>query len=332
MPPLKKTVSIFVRIGISVILLVVLLRFNKIDLHELIQDIRGADKPLLVLAFFIFFSSYVLCLFRWAMLLGALKIHLPFKRVIISFGGGIFFNLFLPSTIGGDLMRSIDLAAHTQRPKQVIATVFLDRLSGYTGLVIMALSALVLGWGSIRDKSVVFSILAIAGILVFILFVLFNRFLYSKISWLLERPDAGRLRESLKDLHQEIHYFRDHKKVILQNVLLSILIQAGGPLTFFVIALSLGLKIELIYFFIFLPIIGAITLLPISIGGLGLREATTTIFFAKVGVDSHAAIAMSLVNSSFLFVCGALGGLIYVLTVHHRRLQHHQPSSVRAPQ
>lgn len=328
MPTLKKVLSILIRISISAVLLFYL--FRQVDLKSLLTLIGNSNKPLLFLAFCIFSLAYVLCLFRWEMLLKAVKVTLPLKRVIISFGGGIFFNLFLPSTIGGDLMRSIDLSAHTQKPKEVIATVFLDRLSGYTGLVILASSSLFLGYNLIRDKSVILSIVAIAGILIAILLALFNKTLYSIINRFFQNPKAGKIRELLKDLHQEIHYFKGHKKVIICNLILSVLIQATGPLTFFVISLSMGLKIKLIYFFIFLPIVGAITLLPISIGGLGLREATVTLFFAKVGVDSHAAMAMALLNSFFIFVWGALGGLIYVFTVHHRRSQRHQPSAVRA--
>jgi len=323
---LKKILSIVLRISISIILLIFL--FKQVDTKSLLGIIKNADKPLLLLAFCIFFLSYILCLFRWEMLLKAVKIHLPLKRVIISFSGGVFFSLFLPSTIGGDLMRSIDLATHTQRPSEVIATVLLDRLSGYIGLVALALLALLFGWRFVSDKSVLFSIVIITAILIAILLVLFNRFLYSRINELIHSPNAGKIRQLLKDLHQEIHYFKHHKRVIVNNLIFSVLIQAVSPVTFFVIAKSLGLRINIIYFFIFLPIIGAITLLPISIGGLGLRDATTIFFFAKAGVAKDLAFAMSLLNFFFILVYGGLGGLIYVLTVHHRRIQHHKPSLI----
>ena len=234
------------------------------------------------------------------------------------------FSLFLPSTIGGDFMRSIDLAAHTKRPGEVIATVVLDRLSGYIGLVFLAIMSLAFGWKLIQDKSVLFSVSIITAILIAVLLILFNKFLFSKINKLLHTPNAGKLRQLLKDLHEEIHYFRQHKKIIVNNLILSILIQTTAPLAFLVIALSLGIKVNIIYFFIFLPIINAITLLPVSIGGLGLRDATTIFFFAKAGVSRDLSFAMSLINFFFILVCGALGGLIYVLTVHHRRIQHHK--------
>ncbi len=317
----KRFLSILLRVSISIILLIFL--FKQVDKKSLLGIIRNANLGLLLAAFIIFFFIYILCLLRWEMLLKAVKIHLSLKRIIISFAAGIFFSLFLPSTIGGDLVRSVDLATHTKRPREVVATVLLDRLSGYIGLVVLALLGLLFGWRLIQDKSVIFAVAIITAILITILLVLFNKFLYSKVNQLLHSPTAGKLREAIKNLHQEMHYFRHHKKVIVHNLIFSILIQAIAPLTFFLIARSIGVKINIIYFFIFLPIISAITLLPISIGGLGLRDATTIFFFAKAGIAKDMAFAMSLLNFFFILICGALGGLIYVLTVHHRRIQHH---------
>jgi len=322
---LKKIISLFLRISISVILIILLFKFNKIDLHILFGNIKSADKRLLLLAFSISFFSYVLCLYRWQMLLKAANIQLPLKRVIVSFCGGIFFSLFLPSTIGGDLTRSVDLGVHTKRPREVIATVLLDRLSGYIGLVIVASLSLFLGWGLVKnDSKVLISVGIITALLVVILAVLFNNFLFSKVNKILDSPKAGRVRESIKNLHEEMHIFRHNKKVMLNNIFLSLLVQALGPITFYITSLSLGMHKEIIYFFIFLPIIGAITLLPISIGGLGVRENMTVLFFAKAGINQNSAVAISLLNFLFILVYGAIGGLIYVLTIHHRRLQRNQ--------
>ncbi len=325
----KKIASIFLRISISIILLVFL--FKQVDEKSMLEIVKHANKPILLAAFLIFLLSYILCLFRWSMLLKAVKIFLPLKRVTISYSGAIFFNLFLPSTIGGDLMRSIDLATHTKCVKEVIATVFLDRLSGYVGLVLLALASLSLGWWLINDASITLPFLIIIGILIVILLVLFNEAIYTKINKLLQSPNSGKIRELIRSLHQEIHVFRSHKKVILHNVILSIVIQAVGPLTFFAISKSLGLKVNLIYFFVFIPIIGAVTLLPISIGGLGLRDAMTVFFFAKAGVTKDLAFSMSLINFAFILITGIIGGLVYVFTIRHRRIQHHQTSTFLSP-
>jgi hypothetical protein len=325
----KKIIPLVLRIGISIILLFFLFKFQHVDTQEVLKSIKNADKGLLLLALVIYLFAYILALFRWEMLLKGAKIHLSLKRVIMSFSGGVFFNALLPSSIGGDVVRSVDLATHTKRPREVIATVLLDRLSGYVGLVIVALLSLLFGWKLIHHKSVLLSIAIITGILIAVLLVLFNRFLYSKINRLLHSPRAGKIRETIKNLHQEIHIFRQHKKIIANNLILSVLIQVIGPLTFYITALALGIKINIIYFFIYLPIIVAITLLPISIGGLGLRENITKIFFVQAGVVDNAAVAMAILNTFFIFVYAAIGGLIYVLTIHHRRIQYHTPHHVQ---
>jgi len=324
---LKKIVSFLLRISISVALLVFL--FSRVDKGSLLSILKNADRSLLFVALFIFSLNYVLSLFRWEMLLRASRINLPMKRVIISFAGGVFFSIFLPSTIGGDLMRSVDLATYTRKPREVVATVLMDRLSGYIGLVILAAISLAVGFGLVRDRSVLISVAVLALVLICVLLVLFDKALYTKVNRIVQSPNAGRMRQILSSLHRELHIFRRHKDIIVDNLVLSILIQITTPLTFFITAKSLGLDVNIAYFMIFIPIISAVTLLPISIGGLGLRDAMTIYFFAKAGVSKDMSFAMSLVNFSFILFFGVLGGLIYVLTVRHRRLQHHKPPAIQ---
>ncbi len=323
---MKKIFSIFLRIGISIILLTFL--FRQVDTKSLFEMIRHSHKLYLLLSFLIMSGMYIFCIFRWHMLLKGAGIDLALKRVLISSAGGAFFSLFLPSTIGGDLMRSIDLAAHTKKTKEVVATVLLDRLSGYVALVIVAILAIGFGWRFIQDSSVIFAVVILALALLAILAVFFNKFIYAKINKFFGSSSAGKIRETIKGLHQEIHVFRHKKWLIVNNLLLSFIVQLIAPTCAYLIALAIGIKISFMYFLVFLPIIGAITMLPISIGGLGVRDAAMIYFFAKAGVAKDAAFAMSLINFGMVIIYGALGGLIYVLTVRHRRLQHHQPSPV----
>jgi hypothetical protein len=308
--------------------LVILFKINKIDISALAGSIKGAQKLFLVIAFCIYFLAYILGFLRWRMLLKAIDVNIPLKRLISSFSGGVFFNIFLPSTIGGDLIRAADLTEHTKKAKEVIATVLLDRISGYIGLVFVIITALILGGRLVLDKVILTSVSAIILFLVVGLLVLFNNSIYAKISKFLSSPGAGKIKETIKNMHQEIHAFRNHKNLIVGNLALSFLIQLVTPVAIYFIGLSLGIKISPQYFFIFIPIIGAITLLPIAIGGLGLREYLFVIYFAKAGVIEQLALAMSLLSFFFVVFCAAIGGLVYVLTVRYRCLQPDKPSCV----
>jgi len=326
MVKIKKFLSFILRISISIILLVFLFKFNKIDVHSLISDIKSTNKVFLAIGFLIIFFAHTLGFFRWKMLLKVVGINASLKKLISSFSGGVFFSIFLPSTIGGDLVRAAELAGHTNKTKEVIATVFLDRLSGFIGLVLVILPALLLGRNLVLDKVVFSSVFAILILLVVILFILFNKFVYLNLNKFLSEPGAGRIKEAIKNMHQEIHLFRHHKKIIVANLTVSFLIQLLMPICAYFIGLSLGINISPVYFLIFIPIISAITLLPVAIGGLGLREGLFVLYFAKAGVIKQLALAMSLLSFSFIVFYAAIGGLIYVLTVHHRRLQPNKPS------
>lgn len=318
----KKFISILFRVSVSIILIIFL--FRQVDRKVIFGIIKSANMWLLVTSFLVFILGYIISLYRWEMLLKVVHVHLSIKRIVISFSGGLFFNLFLPSTIGGDLVRSFDLASHTKKPKEIIATVLLDRISGYAGLIIVTLLALLFGHRLIQDKTVIMIIGIITAVLILILLAIFNNFLFSKLNQLLHSPTGNRLMIAIKDTHQEMYYFRHHKKMLWDNLLYSIMIQISSPISFYLIALALGIRADALYFFIFVPLIGAITLLPISIGGLGLRDATTIYFFAKIGILKDLAFALSLTVFFFTLLIGVIGGIVYVFTLHTRRLQYYQ--------
>ncbi len=332
MPAVKKVFSVFLRVAISAILIVFLFKQIDIDISSLLRIIRGANPLLLGLAFLVFLVLYVVALFRWDMLLKGAKVDLPLRRVIVSYCGGVFFNLFMPSSIGGDVMRSIDLASYTKKPKEIVATVMLDRLSGYVALVMVALAAMSVGFSLVEDRWVLGALALIVGLLVVIMLVLFNQPIYR---WINARQRAGkqgsafwRIFDSLRNLHHEIHIFRGKRRIVAGNLALSLVIQLAVPLVYYCTALALGSPVRPLYFFIYIPIISAISMLPISIGGLGVRDATTVFLFAKAGMSKDFAFAMSLMNFAFLVACAIIGGCVYVLTVHNRRIQRSAPPRV----
>jgi uncharacterized protein (TIRG00374 family) len=315
----KKILMVFLRIISSVVLLVLVFKCNKITMPSLLDTIKDTDKLFLVSGFVVFFFSYFFSFLRWQMLLKTAGMVIPLKKLISSFSGGVF-GFFLPTSIGEDLVRTTDLARHTSKVKKIIATVLLDRISGYIGLVIVIIPATFFSKNLVTDKTVFTSLAIIVVALVLILLFLFNNPVYLMISKLFSASGAGKIREAVKDTHQEIHAFWHRKKVIISNLILSFIIQIIPPVSAYFIALSLGININLIYFFILISIIVAISAIPISMGGLGLRENLFVIYFAKVGVVKESAMAMSLLIFSFMVIYGAIGGLIYVFTVRYRSL------------
>jgi uncharacterized protein (TIRG00374 family) len=315
---LKKIGVMILRISISLILLIFL--FKQVDSASLLEIIKKADKTLLYLSFLITFFGYFFCFLRWKMLLEAAGIKLPQKRLVSAFSAGIFFNMFLPSTVGGDFVRSADIGYHSKKTSTVVATVLLDRISGFAGMITVALAALVLGYGIIKDLRIVFVIGILAVLLFLIIMLIFNDSVCGFLNKFSSSGRRGKIISGMQSVLVQMHGFKDHKSVVVKNLLLSVAIQSIGPLTAYMIAVSFHLEANILYFFLFVPIISAVTILPVSIGGLGVRDYMTVLLFARIGISKHFAFAFSLLGFFFMLVYAGIGGLIYVLTLHNRRV------------
>ncbi|MGE5309403.1 MAG: lysylphosphatidylglycerol synthase transmembrane domain-containing protein, partial [Deltaproteobacteria bacterium] len=317
MEKLKNLGATVLRIGVSIALLAFL--FTRIDAVHVLQTIRQVDKFYLFLALAVNLLIYVACYYRWKMLLNGVGVFPSHRKLISSFSGGIFFNTFLPSTVGGDFVRTFDLAQRTQKGHEVAATVIMDRLSGYAGMMVVTLFGVFAGAQLIGgDRLVVLSVAGLTLALALIVVVLFNDAIFNKVNAMLGTSDTGRLgrvRRAIQRVHEEVYFFRSQKRLVINTLALSIVVQIVGPVAAYLTSLALGLKINILCFLVFLPIISAITLLPISTGGLGLRDVMTVFFFAKVGVARNAAFALSLIGFAYLLVYAMVGGMIYVLTL-----------------
>lgn len=316
---MKKTLNILLRVGISCLLLFLL--FKKVDVKGLFDVIVKADVFDLGVAVVILVFAQLFCLMRWDLILRSAEFLIPLRRVAVSFLGGVFFSLFLPSTIGGDVVRSVDLVAHTKRSKEVVATVLLDRLSGFVGLVMVSLVALGLGLRYITDPLVIFGTLGIALLLMFVVLLVFNERLFLFVNGLLKSRRQNGIRDYFKNVHQEIYHFRGRSAVICKTLVLSVVIQFMTSWMYWFLARALGLNVNISYFLIFVPLISTIALMPISLGGLGLRDVSTVFLFAKVGVPHNVALAISLLYFGCILSTGVLGGMVYGAALHSRWLQ-----------
>jgi len=131
-----------------------------------------------------------------------------------------------------------------------------------------------------------------------------------------------RFEARLISFHDKLYFFKKNPKVFAKSFLFSLPIQLLGVVAFVVISKAFGLSLNFIYFFIVIPIITAIVLVPITIAGAGTREASIVYFFSLVGIEESVSMGISLVNLIFVISMGIIGGIFYV-SIHHRWFQSH---------
>ena len=215
-------------------------------------------------------------------------------------------------------MRIMDLTNHLKRTKEIAASVFVDRLSGFTALALIALLAMLYGYSYIDKNGIFIPMIVLFTSLSVILIILFTKNIFSRIKNLIP---GKKIRTKIESLHSEILYFRTKPKALLTALLISFTVQIIGIVSNYYIFLALGINVKPIYLFIFVPLIGAVAMIPVSIGGLGIRDMGSAFFFAKIGITKDVAVASSLLNFFFIVVIGSFCGLIYVFALYNRWLQ-----------
>jgi hypothetical protein len=269
--------------------------------------LQAALLPLL-LAFLMYVAGIVVRAARWRALLVALNIHVPFGRLVYLYFVGAFFNAFLPSGFGGDVVRVLELAQDTQAAAAV-GTVVVDRMTGLLVLFAMALAALPFG-GALLPAETQLTIggAALVGLVLGGL-VLQGKWLRRLGRWLpgpLSLAGEGALARAYAAV--TACGWRAVGQALLYSVVFNSLLVVLNYLS----AYAVGMRLSLVYFFLFVPVLSLALMLPISVGGLGVREGVAVVLFTQAGVSDAIAVAASLAVFAVSRATSLFGGLLYL--------------------
>ena len=318
-PKLKNVLSTLLPCFLSLALLAWL--FYTVDYKQMWQTIKGSDMRYMSLAAIIFFLINFLIIWRWQILMKAVGLKAKRMSSMRWFFLGLFCSNFPISTVGSDVIRGLGLAKETGHKSKVFASIVLDRLSGFAGIVILAAAAFFFGHGIITNKLVIIAIVTMSIVSGAIVIVLFSHRIFSFAckafaAW-------PKVKESLMRLHYDIVLLKGKQKKGWESIIISIAAQIVLAIEFYLSAKGMHLNISLVYFIIFSPIVCVVTSLP-SIGGAGFREIGWVSLLSLVHVHGDSAFGLSLINSAFGIIVGLLGGLFYVTTLSFGRIQYSQ--------
>ena len=307
-------VAFLIKLTISSVLLGFL--FWRVDRSAFLRSLQSLPVPLLLGCGGLYILGYIISIIRWQRLLRAGGIELGLWRVGLVYFQGAFFNLFLPTLIGGDIVRGYFIYKLTRGHDASVASILVDRLTGFAALILLSLTALTFAYRTLNDPQVVFGVLAIAACFAGVLCVVLNRWLTTRVSGVLAIIGLARFQAKLQGLVDALQRYRRHHRALAQAFLLSLVLQALIIVTYYLIGVGLNLGVPLLYFFLFVPLITAIAMLPVSVAGLGVRESGVIYFFGKLGVDAATALGMSLVWFSLTLVVSSMGGLAFLIDAH----------------
>ena len=307
-PPLLKA---FVRLGVSAALLYFVLR--SIDLPAFWERVKSMNPAWILLALVAYAFTQSISVWRWNRLLRAQHIEVERRRLTESIWVSMFFNNFLPSNIGGDVVRIADTAPAAGSKTLAMTVILVDRVLGLTALVIIAASgalvATLLGvhipgarwlWlASALGAAAAISVIAMPQLVGHALMPVraLNK------PWLTER--AQRLEDA-------VMRFRNAPAAVAGAFAGAMVVQI--TLVAFYLLTAEGLSVPLPIFLgaVLIPVSLVVQMAPVSINGFGVREAVFAFFFRRFGLPTDAAVALSLVSTGMVMGLSLVGGFFFL--------------------
>ncbi|KAA3608448.1 MAG: UPF0104 family protein [Calditrichaeota bacterium] len=280
--------------------------------HVLGNVYRADGLAYLFLAFFAYFCSIGLMAFRWKIILKHYDLDFSFKKLFGYYLVGLFFNNFLPSSIGGDIIRIYKVVGNSEDRSPGFASVILERILGVASTLFLAIISLYYVSHYFQDDRILYTSAALFSLIV-VFFVLITR--NRPFEFLLKVFDKFsilNIGEKINKLIEAIHFLKEKKQVFIWVFLLSLLSQVAIVFLNYAVVLALDIDVDLTYLFLVVPVTFIITMLP-SINGVGVREYGFVFFLAAVNVSSAAAISLSVMNVLVPMFISIWGGLLFLM-------------------
>lgn len=310
-----------IRISISLILLGILIWWA--DPARIWAIWQNVDFGLLVWVLLLQFGGIVLSAAKWSLLLQAGQQRLPFRFLLANYLVGQFANNFLPTTIGGDALRVVQLGRKIASYSQASASVFLERLTGFLALSLIACVALIVsllpGTTFVSQPWVQW---VTAGFTVLALVALVASFLAHHLDrwfggWL-----PARFRTALTSVASALSDYAPRGWMFVIVMLFSFAFQLLWVGIHALCGMALGIQVPSLLYALMVPLTDILGLIPLFFNNLGVREAVFILYFEQIGIASDQAIALALLVFSVRVVVSILGGLVLLFGGNEYRLKH----------
>jgi uncharacterized protein (TIRG00374 family) len=301
------------KIVISLGLLAML--FSRVDVGRLWSAARQASSAWLLGALALYGLMVAASTWRWGVLLAAQDVRLPFRSLTSSVLVATFFNNFLPSNIGGDVVRVRDTAAATGSKTIAATIVLLDRCLGLLGLVLVAaLGASAAGSRLANGGPIPAAVLWIGFALAVALAApaVFMPHVYARVLSPLRAFHPQWVDERLARLTAVLTRFAAAPGALAGCFAGAIVVQAVLVGFYLAIAHSLRIPIGFSELAVIVPISFVVQMLPVSMNGFGIREATFGFYFTRIGLPLESAILVSFLGAALVMLFSLSGAVAYL--------------------
>jgi len=303
--------KVLVRLGISAALLYFVLR--SIDLPSFWERVKGMNPAWIILALVAYVFTQTIAVWRWHRLLRAQHIDVERQALTESIWVSLFFNNFLPSNIGGDVIRIADTAGAAGSKTLATTVIVVDRVLGLTALVLIAASGAFAAslFGMHMPGARWLFLTTAVGIVAAILVIAIPQ-LVGQILRPLRALNRPWVTERAQRLEDAVIKFRNAPTALAGAFAGALIVQVTIVAFYLLTAQGLSVPLPIFLGAVLIPVSLVVQMVPVSINGFGIREAVFAFFFRRFGLPTDAAVALSLVSTGLVMGLSLIGGFFFM--------------------
>ena len=288
--------------------------FYRIDVGALVTRLATTRLEYVAAGVTLYVAGQLCSTYRWYLLLRPVRLVVSYRRLLSFYFIGMFFNIFLPTVVGGDAVKAILLARETQAPVRATTSVFMERNLGLFALLTIATAAAwiappveLLGFGLPVLLGALLTAFVVANLLIF------TAPAYHMVDRLVALTPLARLRPRAASLYEAIAPYTLDARILLVGLATSFVFQAIVIVVVFLNARALGQSFPMSAMAVFVPLISLAGMIPVSVNGLGVRDALYLLLFGQLGASADVSLSLALLYFAVTVAASLPGGVVYAL-------------------
>lgn len=314
----RSNVSRFAKLAVTAALLYWLLA--AVDIDKVLEALSAIDAQEIALGVGLCTAAFLLGALRWWLLLRHVEKDAAFFAILPSYYVGILFNNLLPSSMGGDVVRTMHLALRGFNARALAGSAVIDRVVGLAVTLVVGAVSL-----SFAEELASFDDRWAIGLLVVAMtlggFIGFSDGFRNLIQRLADRYRNTTVRSFLLETLWICHSYRSGLRRILIAAALTVATQSCVILVYYLLGQELNVSLSAGAYFAIVPVVFVAASVPISLGGLGVREGALVVCLTAAGANPHAAAALSFAFLVVLWLASLPGLAALLITRRATRMR-----------
>lgn len=309
---MKDRILLALRILVSLAFIGLLVWFFRKDLPDVLAVLKNINPFFFGIAVVLNVLVLAVISVRLKKIFSVQGLHLKLGEAIYLTFIGSFFNNFLPTSVGGDLVKAYYATKKSTRKLESFSAVFFDRFFGFLSIGILAFLGVLFLNKDIKDTNLLWGSALFSAIVLSAFIFFLNKRLTKKLFARLLDLSVFREGSKLRKLYNALNTYKEHKIIIAQLIGISLLAQLIAVVAIYIIIKSLSQEIPFLTLFLIIPLVSVASMMP-SINGLGVREGAFVYFLTEF-ISRESAVAVSILYLAIILIMSFIGGILYLFS------------------